>query len=45
MATPTDISTLRAALGAVNWYDKFIPKLKDLRGPLDELLQNDIKFE
>ncbi|XP_011858409.1 PREDICTED: uncharacterized protein K02A2.6-like [Vollenhovia emeryi] len=42
---PADISQLRAFLGAINWYGSFIPNLKDLRGPLDELLRKDEKFE
>jgi transposase InsO family protein len=42
---PTDVQQLQAFLGAVTWYGKFIPHLKDLRGPLDELLCQDEKFD
>lgn len=42
---PKDVSELRALLGAVNWYGKFIPKLKELRGQLDQLLCNDVEFK
>lgn len=42
---PADVQQLQAFLGAVTWYSKFIPSLKDLRGPLDELLCKEIDFE
>lgn len=42
---PTDIHQLQAFLGAVTWYSKFIPGMKELRGPLDELLSKDVKFD
>ena len=42
---PEDITQLRAFLGAINWYGNFIPGLKDLRGPLDDMLKKDSKFE
>jgi len=42
---PEDISQLRAFLGAINWYGNFIPGLKNLRGPLDDMLRKDNKFE
>jgi hypothetical protein len=41
---PKDLSQLRAFLGAVNWYGTFLPQLKDLRGPLDEMLRKGEKF-
>ena len=41
---PTDISQLRAFLGAINWYGTFIPQLKDIRGPLDGMLCKGEKF-
>ena len=45
MPQPTDITQLRAFLGAVNWYGNFLPNLKDLRGPLDQMLQKKEKFD
>ena len=44
LPTPTDVSQLRAFLGAVTWYGKFIPELKSMRGSLDQLLQDDTEF-
>lgn len=41
---PTDVSQLRAFLGAINWFGNFLPHLKDLRGPLDEMLRKGEKF-
>jgi hypothetical protein len=41
---PNDISQLRSYTGALNWYGTFIPQLKDIRGPLDEMLRKDEKF-
>lgn len=42
---PDDVSQLRAFLGAINWYGNFIPNLKNLRGPLDDMLKKDTRFE
>ena len=42
---PEDVQQLQAFLGAVTWYGKFVPHLKNLRGPLDELLCKDVRFE
>lgn len=42
---PKDIGELRALLGAINWYNKFIYQLKQYRGPLDELLRDDVEFK
>lgn len=42
---PTDVHQLQSFLGAVTWYCKFLKGLKDLRGPLDELLRKDQPFE
>ncbi|RLU20774.1 hypothetical protein DMN91_007388 [Ooceraea biroi] len=41
---PTDVSQLRAFLGSVNYYSKFVKGMKNLRGPLDELLRKGVKF-
>ncbi|XP_055590803.1 uncharacterized protein K02A2.6-like [Uranotaenia lowii] len=45
MPAPTDVSTLRSFLGAVNFYAKFVREMHTLRRPLDALLKQDVKFE
>lgn len=45
MPPPTNTTELRAFLGAVGFYAKFIPSMSDLRAPLDDLLKKDAKFE
>ncbi|XP_055590304.1 uncharacterized protein K02A2.6-like [Uranotaenia lowii] len=40
MPAPTDVATLRSFLGAVNYYGKFIPHMRNLRYPLDNLLKS-----
>lgn len=44
MAPPTDVSGVRSFLGAVNYYGKFVPGMRTLRYPLDELLKAGVKF-
>ncbi|XP_062540847.1 uncharacterized protein K02A2.6-like [Armigeres subalbatus] len=44
MPPPTDVTTLPSFLGAVNFYAKFVPKMHQLRRPLDALLKKDAKF-
>lgn len=44
MPSPNNISELRAFLGAINYYGKFIYKMQQLRGPLDRLLQKDTEW-
>lgn len=41
---PSNVQQLQSFLGAVTWYGKFIDGIKELRGPLDELLCKDNKF-
>ncbi|XP_011859382.1 PREDICTED: uncharacterized protein K02A2.6-like [Vollenhovia emeryi] len=43
--SPINVQQLQSFLGAVTWYGKFLPSVKDLRGPLDELLCKEVKFE
>ncbi|XP_058816915.1 uncharacterized protein K02A2.6-like [Topomyia yanbarensis] len=45
MPPPTDVSGVRSFLGAINYYGKFVPSMRTLRYPLDELLKADAKFE
>ncbi|XP_065095462.1 uncharacterized protein K02A2.6-like [Ochlerotatus camptorhynchus] len=39
MPTPNDVTTLRAYLGAVNYYGKYVPEMRTLRHPMDQLLK------
>uniref|UniRef100_A0A914Y7G8 RNA-directed DNA polymerase n=1 Tax=Panagrolaimus superbus TaxID=310955 RepID=A0A914Y7G8_9BILA len=45
MIDPTDVSTLRTFLGMVNYYQEFIPMMRELREPLDNLLKSDAVWE
>uniref|UniRef100_A0A914Q1Q4 RNA-directed DNA polymerase n=1 Tax=Panagrolaimus davidi TaxID=227884 RepID=A0A914Q1Q4_9BILA len=45
MAIPKDVSTLRSFLGLVNYYQNFVPMMRDLRQPLDDLLKKDASWE
>ena len=45
MPAPTNISELRSFLGAVNYYGKFIRKMRELRAPLDNLLKQDAEWK
>ncbi|XP_062698942.1 uncharacterized protein K02A2.6-like [Aedes albopictus] len=42
---PTDVSGVRSFLGAINYYGKFVPNMRKLRYPLDNLLKADAKFK
>ncbi|XP_065095800.1 uncharacterized protein K02A2.6-like [Ochlerotatus camptorhynchus] len=44
MAPPTDVSGVRSFLGAVNYYGKFVHRMRTLRFPLDELLKAGTEF-
>ena len=44
LTAPTDVSTLRSFLGLVSHYGSFLPELHKLRGPLNNLLQKDTKW-
>ncbi|XP_053667818.1 uncharacterized protein K02A2.6-like [Anopheles marshallii] len=41
MPPPKQTSEVRSFLGAVNYYGKFVPQMRNLRYPLDELLKKD----
>ncbi|XP_053662042.1 uncharacterized protein K02A2.6-like [Anopheles marshallii] len=44
LPAPTNVSEVRSFLGAVNYYGRFVPKMRDLRYPLDVLLKNETSF-
>lgn len=44
MLPPNNNNELRAFLGAINFYGKFVYKMQQLRGPLDQLLRQDTKW-
>ncbi|XP_055623717.1 uncharacterized protein K02A2.6-like [Toxorhynchites rutilus septentrionalis] len=41
---PADVSGVRSFLGAINYYGKFVPNMRMLRYPLDNLLRVETKF-
>lgn len=41
MKAPTDQKQLMSFLGAICFYGRFVPKMSELRGPLDKLLKKD----
>ena len=45
MPAPTNVSELRALLGLINYYAKFLPNLSHFCRPFYNLLQKDHKFE
>lgn len=42
---PKNVKEVQSFLGLVNYYNKFIRNMSDLRAPLDELTKKDVKFE
>ncbi|XP_058465077.1 uncharacterized protein K02A2.6-like [Malaya genurostris] len=42
---PTDVHGVRSFLGAINYYGKFVPNMRMLRFPLDNLLKSQSKFQ
>nr|XP_049463733.1 uncharacterized protein K02A2.6-like [Anopheles coluzzii] len=44
LAEPTDVTGVRSFLGAINFYGKFIPDMRKLRHPLDNLLKANTPF-
>ncbi|XP_062540765.1 uncharacterized protein K02A2.6-like [Armigeres subalbatus] len=42
---PTNVSETRSFLGAINYYGKFVPNMRKLRYPLDNLLKAEAKFQ
>ena len=41
---PTNVSELRALLGMINHYSRFVPNLANTLAPLHELLKKDVKW-
>jgi SAM-dependent methyltransferase len=41
MPAPNHVSTLRSFLGLVNYYQSFVPNMRSIRYPLDNLLKKD----
>jgi len=44
MCEPTDQSSLRRLLGAINYLQRFIPNLSKIAAPLNELLKKDVVY-
>ena len=44
MPAPNNITTLRSFLGLVNYYQSFVPNMRSIRYPLDNLLKKDVKW-
>ncbi|XP_062713126.1 uncharacterized protein K02A2.6-like [Aedes albopictus] len=44
MPPPRDLTGVRSFLGAVSYYGKFVPNMRSLRYPLDELLKSSSTF-
>lgn len=42
--TPTNVTELKAYLGLLNYYNKFLPNLAILLAPLHELLRHDVRW-
>ena len=45
MPTPKNLVTLQAYLGLANYYGIYIPKMHNLRAPLNKLLKKGAKWE
>lgn len=45
MPAPTDVSSLKAFLGQVQFYSKFLPNLSTTLEPLNHLTQKNVKWE
>ncbi|XP_050072320.1 uncharacterized protein K02A2.6-like [Anopheles maculipalpis] len=44
LPAPSNVNEVRSFLGAINYYGKFVPRMRDLRYPLDDLLKNESRF-
>ncbi|XP_055622017.1 uncharacterized protein K02A2.6-like [Toxorhynchites rutilus septentrionalis] len=45
MPAPKDITGVRSFMGAINYYGKFVPNMRNLRFPLDNLLKSGSTFK
>jgi hypothetical protein len=45
MPSPKNVSELRTAMGTISFYSQFIPDMKALKVPLNNLLKKNMKFE
>ncbi|EFP11683.1 hypothetical protein CRE_27751 [Caenorhabditis remanei] len=45
MESPKNQKQLASFLGAICFYSRFVPKLSDLRGPLDRLMKQDVDWK
>ncbi|XP_039452532.1 uncharacterized protein K02A2.6-like [Culex pipiens pallens] len=45
MPAPHDVPSLRSYLGAVNYYSKYVPEMRKLRYPMDQLLKAGTKWD
>lgn len=45
MPEPSDTAELRSFLVAINFYGKFFDNMRRLRGPLDDLLKKNVKWQ
>ncbi|XP_037821229.1 uncharacterized protein K02A2.6-like [Lucilia sericata] len=45
LKVPENISEVRSLLGSINHYGKYVPNMKKLRKPLDDLLKKDSIFK
>ncbi|XP_055842563.1 uncharacterized protein K02A2.6-like [Episyrphus balteatus] len=45
MPAPQNLTQLRSFLGAVNYYGKFVKEMRQIRSPLDKLLQAEVEFK
>nr|XP_040226826.2 uncharacterized protein K02A2.6-like [Anopheles coluzzii] len=41
---PTNLTEVRSFLGAINYYGRFVPNMRNLRYPLDDLLKAGVEF-
>jgi transposase InsO family protein len=44
MPAPTTVTTLRSFLGLANYYQSFVPNMRSIRHPLDNLLKKDAEW-